>query len=494
MTEIDKSVATEDRPTVERKRSESLGQPKGLWNLAFTELWERFSFYGLQGVLSFYLLYSLSDGGLELAPATAVSIVGAYGGSVYLSQILGAWIADRLIAPRRMVLYGAVIITAGHLALAVLDGLGGLAVGLALIVLGTGALKTNITSIVGMLYANNRAARDAGFSYFYMAINTGSAVGPLLTGFTQSRWGFHAAFGLAAIGMVGALIQYSWKMRDLPAEAGVVKNPIARTRLPYAFAAVAAVTAFVVALWQLGLVDNTNLSQFVGVVILVAAIIYFTVILRSRNVTPAEKRRMRGFIPLWIASLLYFGFLFQKFTTISVFIKDRVDLDVGGWQVPAPWLTTISPVSAVLLTPLVAMLWTKLGTRQPTTSAKFAIGLTMVGCAYLLLLLSQFFPDKTVPPLLVLVSMAIAGSSEIFVGPVGLALATRIAPDRFKAQSVALLFLTLAGGSTLSGLLGGLFTKISPGTFFLLVGSGAVLLGAVLLAVSRNIEALTDSR
>ncbi|OQR61610.1 MFS transporter [Streptomyces maremycinicus] len=483
--------------TVTETSETSLGRPssrhpRSLWTLAFTELWERFSFYGLSGVLSFYLLYSLSEGGLAIETTTAVSIVGAYGGAVYLSQILGAWAADRLLSPRRLVLLGACIITCGHLALAVVPGMGGVATGLVLIALGTGALKTNITSIVGMLYADDRDKRDAGFSYFYMAINAGAALGPLLTGITQTTWGFHMAFGLAAIGMIAGLVQYALKMGSLPAESTIVRNPIDRPGLVRALAVVVAIAVVAGLAWGTGLVDSGNLVNVVTGVVFFAAATYFTVILRSSSVTSDEKRRIRGFMPLWVASTLYYGLLFQQFTTVAVFITDRVDLSVGSWEMPASWLGASSSVAVILIAPAVATLWTRMGSRQPVTAVKYAIGLTIIGVAYcLVLLLATAYPAQTVPAILLLLVLALAGSSEIFVGPMGLAIATRIAPDRFKNQTVALMMLTLAGGSSISGLLGTLFTEIPTGAYFALVGL-VPLVGAVVLKLSaQRIDALT---
>src|SRR5690625_3148207 len=210
-----------DETTTRHRTAPDTQQPRGIASMAFTELWERFSFYGLQGILSFYLLYSLDQGGLDMGPAASAGIVGAYGGAVYLAQLIGAWIGDRLVSPKQMVLWGGIVITAGHIVLAVTPGLLGLAVGLSLIILGTGALKTNITSIVGfILEGHTDVRRDAGFTYFYMAINVGAVVGPLSTGFAQNAWGFHWGFGLAAVGMVGALIQYVASMHKLPSRAG----------------------------------------------------------------------------------------------------------------------------------------------------------------------------------------------------------------------------------------------------------------------------------
>ncbi|MER6523777.1 oligopeptide:H+ symporter [Streptomyces sp. NPDC001508] len=469
-------------------------QAPGLWSLAATELWERFSFYGLQGILTFYLLYSVADGGLDFGPGVAASVVGVYGGSVYLAQILGAWLGDRVLSPRNMVLYGAVVITAGHVALAVLSGSFGLVTGLSLIVLGTGALKTNITTILGMLASADRTRRDVGFSYFYMAICIGAVLGPLLTGLTQSIAGFHLAFGLAAIGMVLALAQYVGAMRKLPADAAIVRNPINPAALGVPLLLVAGVIALLVATIGTGLVAADELSLATTIVVVAVAVIYFTVFLTSAKVTPAERVRVRGYLPIFIASALYFGFLYQKFSTIPILITERVNLNVLGWSVPPPWITTASPLAAVLVTPVLARLWSRLGDRQPGPARKIALGLAQVGIAYTLLLLITITTGKTVSPVFMVVVMVIAGSSEMLVGPIGLALVTRAAPSRFRNQFVALNFLTLASGSALGGLLGTYFVDVPEAVYFSTVGAGAMLLGLVTWVLSRRVEPMVETQ
>ncbi|KAB1663894.1 peptide MFS transporter [Pseudoclavibacter sp. CFCC 13611] len=468
--------------------------PKGIWQMAFTELWERFSFYGLQGILSFYLLYSLDKGGLEIAPAAAAGIVGAYGGSVYLAQLLGAWAGDRLISPKRMVLIGGIVITAGHIALAALPGLTGLGVGLVLIIVGTGALKTNITTIVGyMLEGEETSRRDAGFSYFYMAINVGAVVGPLLTGLAQNQLGFHYGFGLAAIGMVAALVQYIPSMKRLPERAGQVDNPLPRDRRFVPLAWIAAAIVVIAIAWFTGLLHAENLSSIVTIIALIAAGAYFAVMLTSRKVTAFEKRRVAAFLPLFLLSGIYFGLLFQKFTAISILVTERIDLHIGSWTFPVAWITMVSPLSAVLITPLIARLWQRLGKRQPKPATKYAIGLMQIGCAYAyLLLISSVTGDATIPLLLILLFMCLAGSSEVFVGPIGLALATKIGPKSFEAQMVGLNFLSLALGSSLSGLLGQLFTAIPNGTYFTIVAAAGIVLGGLLLLLRRPLNRIIE--
>ncbi|MEU2723184.1 peptide MFS transporter [Streptomyces smyrnaeus] len=475
--------------------AENRAVPRRIWSMAFTELWERFSFYGLQGILSFYLLYSLDKGGLDLGPAASSGIVGAYGGAVYLAQLVGAWVGDRLVSPKYVVLWGGIVITCGHIALAAVSGLAGLGVGLVLIILGTGALKTNITSIVGfMLDGHTDAKRDAGFSYFYMAINVGAVVGPLSTGFAQSQWGFHYGFGLAAVGMFAALVQYGFSMKRLPERAGKVNNPLPARQL-LAPAGYAVTTLAVIAVCSLsGLLSAGNMSSIVTIAALVAAAGYFALILSSARVTGDEKRRVSAYLPLFLLSGVYFGFLFQKFTAISILITDRVDLGVGAWTFPVAWITAVSPLSAVLITPLIARLWSRLGERQPKPVAKFAIGLIQIGLAYFyLLVVSTATGNATIPLLLILLFMALAGSSEVYVGPIGLALATKIGPSRFKAQMVGLNFLTLALGSSLSGLLGQLFAALPSAAYFTIVAVSSVVLGGTLLLARKPLNQRLDA-
>src|SRR4051794_24353701 len=214
---------TDSRTDIETRREPSdtrfFGQPAALANLFGVEVWERFSFYGMQGILLIYLYYSAAQGGLGISEATATSIVGAYGGTVYFATIVGAWIADRLIGPERTLFYAATVVMAGHIALALLPGLTGVGVGLGLVGLGSGGVKANATSLVGSLYDEHDERRDAGFSLFYLGINLGAFLGPLLTGLLQRNVGFHYGFGLAAAGMFLGLVPYGAGRRRLPDEA-----------------------------------------------------------------------------------------------------------------------------------------------------------------------------------------------------------------------------------------------------------------------------------
>ncbi|WP_339394005.1 peptide MFS transporter [Brevibacterium metallidurans] len=315
--------------------------------MAFTELWERFSYYGLQGILTFYLLYSLADGGLDMGPAASAGIVGAYGGAVYLAQLLGAWSGERVLSPKHMVFWGGVVITAEHIVLAFAPGLTGLAIGLVLIVFGTGDLKTNNTNIVGFIVAGaEESRRDVGFAYFYMSINVGAVVGPLSAGFAQNQWGFKWGFGPAALGMVAALVQYAVSVGKLPDRAGHVLRPIRRGRLVLCGIIAAALGTGIGWLIVSGTIRAAQLSVIVTVVTVLAAASYFALMLTSPAVTSDEKARVRAYLLLFLIAGIFFGLLFQQFTAVAVLIAESVDLRIGTWTFPVAWVTMISQLAA----------------------------------------------------------------------------------------------------------------------------------------------------
>lgn len=465
--------------------------PRGFWSVTLTEFWERFSYYGLQGILTYYLLYSLADGGLELSPTTAISIVGAYGGAVYLSQVMGAWIADRLLAQRTTILVGGSIIMVGHISLALVPGTTGLFIGLAAIAIGTGLLKTNVSALVGTLYGGrSRVDRDAGFSYFYMGVNTGAVLGPLLTGFAQVTWGFHLAFGLAAIGMFFGLVQFLLRYRDLPEASRVVFNPIR----PSAFAAVVAGAAVAIgvcaALFGAGIIHSDNLNLVVGGVIIAVAVYGFGRILATRSVTASEKRRIRGYLPMWVAEAVYMGLLLQIFTTIPLLVTARVDLTVGNWEIPEAWFSFVGTIALVVTLWFMGSIWKNSRVGRLTPTNKFSFGLAMIGFAYLLMVLTELTPGRTVSPWFIALCLAIAGASELFVSPIGMSLITSIAPEKFRSQAVALKILTLGVGSTISAVLGTLYTSMSSIGFFCMVGAIGIVSALLLRLVRRPIEAM----
>ncbi|CDQ44596.1 peptide MFS transporter [Mycolicibacterium neoaurum] len=468
------------------------GHPIGLTNLFGVELWERFSFYGMLTILGYYLYYSVTDGGLEMAKATATGIVGAYGGLVYLSTVLGGWLADRVLGMERTVFYGGVVVMAGHIALALLPGITGVAVGLVLVALGSGALKANASSLLGTLYDKGDARADGGFTLFYLGINLGAFIGPLLTGLLQTRVGFHYGFGAAAVGMAIGLTQYVVFRRNLGTHGREVPNPLPRSGiLPAVAAGVGVLVVVVIAFWT-GLVTLATLSQVTTGVIVVASVAYFAVLLRSPKVSGLERTRVRAFIPLFIANAVFWSLFQQIFTVLAVYSDERMNWSIFGWTAPSSWIGSIEPVWIILLSPLFAIMWTRLGNRAPTTPQKFAYGVIGMGAAFLLFLPFAGSTGKAVPALLVMGIMAVFAVSELLLSPIGLAVTTQLAPDAYRAQMMALYFFSVGLGTAMSGVLSGYYDPAGEFAYFGILGVVAIAAGAVVLGLAGRISRLME--
>ncbi|GAA3666369.1 peptide MFS transporter [Arthrobacter ginkgonis] len=487
-------AAERENEEVPASRPSLFSQPKGLLTLSATEMWERFSFYGLQVILAYYLYYSLSEGGLGIATPVALGIAGAYGGVVYISQMLGGWLADRLLAPRTLVLVGGILIMLGHIALAVLPGIAGLMAGLLLIVLGTGGLKVNTTSMVGELYSREDSRRDVGYSIYYTGISIGAFLGPLLTGFLQPEFGFHVAFSAAAVGMGLGLVQYVFGMKRLPAVTRTVPNPLPRQmRARAALIAVVGAAALVTGTVT-GFINFENIDTLVTVIVLVAALAYFAVLLSSRKVDRAERLMVHTYIPVFLSSLLFWTLLFQLFTTLALYMDTRVNLTIGDLTLPPALIITLEGLFATLIAPVFAAIWAKMGTAQPESGKKVVAG---IACMSLTLLSFAFMGQTTGPVnsvLVVLIAMVLFGVAEIVVVPTALSLTARLAPRAASAQMTSLYFLTMAGGSTLSGFIAQAYSPENEGFFFSVVGLGslaaAVGLYLVYRALNRKVPAL----
>ncbi|HEY4005746.1 MAG TPA: oligopeptide:H+ symporter [Pseudonocardia sp.] len=474
--------------TVERVEQPSersfFGHPIGLTNLFGVELWERFSYYGMVGILLYYLYYTLEQGGLALPVSTATGIVGAYGGMVYLSTVLGGWLADRLLGMERMVFYGGFVVMLGHLALAVLPGLAGVGAGLVLVALGSGALKANASSLLGTLYSKGDPRCDGGFTLFYLGINLGAFLGPLLTGLLQSSLGFHYGFGAAAVGMALGLAQYAVFRRNLGTHGKAPGNPLPREA--YTRAALLGVVAVlaVVAVLSTGWVTLANLKWVVTGVIAAASIVYFVVLLTSRKVVAVERSRVRAFIPLFIANVAFWSLFQQMFTALAVYSDKRMDWDIFGWGAPPAWIQSEEPVWVILLSPVFAAIWTKLVTRAPSTPMKFGLGVTGMGVAFLLFLPFAAGTGKSTPALAVFFILGVFAVSELMLSPIGLSVTTKLAPEAFRAQMMALYFFSVGIGTSLAGVLAGFYSPEHELAYFGITGAVTIAIGLVMMTVS----------
>ncbi len=466
-----------------------LGHPRPLAHLFGVEMWERFSFYGMQGILLIYLYYSVADGGLGVDRGVAAGVLGAYGGGVYLSTILAAWLADRVLGPERVLFWSACVVMAGHVALAVLPGLVGVTAGLVLVALGSGGVMANATPLVGSLYAEGDQRRDGGFSLFYMGINLGALAGPLLTGLLQQTWGFHVGFGLAAVGMAAGLTQYARGRGGLPDSTRVVPHPLTAPERSRALGVAALAAAVVTVALLAGAVTAANLADVVAGVVVVASLGYFTLMLASPALSPVERSRVWAFVPLFLANVVFWSLYQQQFTVVTIFSDLRLDRDLLGWEMPVSWVQSVNPVFIIALAPLFATLWTRWGDRQPGSPVKFGVATIVMGAAFWLFLLVPGGEGRAPLPALIGI-LAVFTLAELLIAPVGLSLSTKLAPRRFRTQMVALYFLSVSLGTTLSGRLAVAYDPADERGYFAVLGLLAVAAGALVLVAARPIRRL----
>ena len=457
------------------------GHPVQLSTLFHIELWERFSFYGLQGILMLYLYYETSRGGLGINESLAGGIVGAYGGSVYLATVFGGWMADRLWGAEKTLFVSGVVVMFGHLTLALVPGLAGLLCGLVLIALGSGGVKASANSMVGSLYEDEklRPLRDAGFSIFYISINIGGFFGPLVTGVLQTKAGFHYGFGAAAVGMAFGLWRYSVGRKLLPHTPA--PNPLRPEKVKTAVAVAVLIVLVIGSLIASGALNLDNFSKFLLGTVILTVIAYFARLLGSSHVSSENKRHIIAYIPLFLTICLFWSVWFQVYTVATVYFDKTVDRTLFGWTVPVAWKDSIQSMWVVLFSGVMAAIWTKMGKYQPKTPFKFVLAMIVVGISYLGFV--PYISSETPMPIIVFALILLAITiGELMISPIALSIATKIAPPMFKTQMVALNFLGFSLGFTLGGVLfkEGFNDKAPLDFYWMLCGIG-VITGLVLL-------------
>jgi POT family proton-dependent oligopeptide transporter len=443
-------------------------------------------------VFGYYLYYSLEQGGLGLPQDTATGIVGAYGGLVYLSTVLGGWLADRVFGMERMVFYGGVVVMFGHISLLILPGLIGVGVGLVLIALGSGALKANASSLLGTLYEKGDPRADGGFTLFYLGINLGAFIGPLITGLLQTNLGFHFGFAAAAIGMALGLTQYVVFRRNLGEHGKRAPNPLPASARGRMVAIGVAIVLVIVIAAVSGLVTLANLARVTTAIIILASIAYVALMLTSDKVTPPERSRVRAFIPLFIANAAFWSLFQQIFTTLAVYSDERMDWTIFGWTAPSNWIGSEEPIWIILLSPIFAVMWTKLGNRAPSTPMKFAIGVIGMGVAFLLFLTMAGGTGKTSPTLAVFFILGLFAMAELMISPIGLSVTTKLAPEAFRAQMMALYFFSVGLGTSLSGVLARFYAPDNEYAYFGINGAVVIAIGLVVAALTPWIRRMME--
>jgi proton-dependent oligopeptide transporter, POT family len=470
------------------------GHPAALGPLFLTEFWERVSYYGMRAILLYFMYSKLSEGGLGLDPTLAKSLMSIYGAAVFMSGVLGGWLADRILGSRRAVLYGGVLIMLGHIALSFPSGVAALYVSMLLITVGTGLLKPNISNMVGGLYEETDRRRDSGFSIFYMSINAGALLAPLLVGTLGQRVSYHLGFSVAAVGMFLALCFYVVGGRRLGDVGDAPSNPLTADERGTVFGRIA-IGVVVVVLLGIGVAlagwfSVTLVINVISALGLVLPTAYFVTMLRSEKVTAVERSRVIAYIPLFIASMFFWMIEEQGSVVLADYADTRTDLHMFGIPLLSSWFQSLNPGFIVVLAPVFAALWVKLGDRQPSTPVKFSIGLGLSGLSYLLMVLpaALYGPHAKVSPWWLIGSFLIVVLGELCLSPVGLSATTKLAPKAFGAQMLSLWFLSDAAAQGISAQIVPFDTPTTEIPYFGIVGGGTVLLAVVLLFLAPAIH------
>jgi POT family proton-dependent oligopeptide transporter len=423
------------------------GHPRGLSTLFFTEMWERFSYYGMRAFLMLYMTAPAAAGGLGFADKDAASIYGTYTGSVWGAAILGGLVADRLLGQYRSVLVGGTIIAAGHFSLA-FKAVPLFYVGLTLIAIGTGLLKPNVSTLVGSLYAPGDTRRDAGFSIFYMGINLGAFFGPIIAGYLAQRVDWHIGFACAGFGMALGLVQYILGKKRL-------RDAIDRLEQKPAVKTPAAVVTPAVTSGGLGFTAN-------------------------------EWKRMGAIVIFFIAAGLFWGGYEQAGSTLNLFADRYTRLDVMGFSFPSSWFQSVPPIFVIVLAPIFAWLWMRLGPKEPSVPAKFAVALFFMALAFLVIVpaggYAQSGAGVRVSPWWLVASYGISELGELCLSPVGLSAVTKLAPVRIVGLMMGVWFLSNAVGNKLAGWAAGFFSTIPLETLFGIV-TGVLLAASIVMFV-----------
>lgn len=428
--------------------------PRGLATLFFTEMWERFTYYGIQSILILFLVAASGRGGLGFNDQSASAIWGLYAGCTWLLSLLGGWIADRLIGGQLAVAYGGVLIMSGNALLAA-GGTRLFFLGLMFNVLGVGLLKPNVSATVGELYPEGGSRRDAGFSIFYIGINIGSLLAPMIVPLVAQRYGWHAGFGLPALGMLFGVLQFLATRRYL-GQAGAAPAST-RPRSWLALGAFVALIAAVTALTLTGAVavNAVMLSRLVSQVVGILMAAYLLYIVLFGGLAREERRRVFAMMALFAASTVFWMAYMQMFDSFTLFAQRYTDRHILGWTMPAGDLQTVDPFFVIALAPAFAALWVRLGRRDRDLSspAKFAWGLLLMAAAMLVMYVAalQVMRGSIVSPLWLTGTYLLTACGELCLSPVGLSSTTKLAPARFAGQTMGLWFLTIALGSFLAG-------------------------------------------
>ena len=490
------------------------GHPRGLATLFFTEFWARFSYYGMRAILILFMTAPTAMGGLAFDTAKAGVIYGTYEALVWLASLPGGWIADRFLGQRRATLYGGIVIMLGHVWLAI-PALPTFYLGLAFVVIGTGLLKPNVSTMVGQLYTPEDSRRDAGFSLFYMGINLGASISPFICGWLAStRFGavlgnvgirpelaWHWGFGAAAVGMFFGVVQYLGGWKYLGA-AGM--NPIVpddprehlrnRRRLQLGIGVTVGVILALALLARSGIrqVTPKGVADGFGIALLVGTVALWAGLLGIRTWTGGERRRLLTILCLFLASTVFWSVYQQAGSTLNLFADRSTDNQLFGMAFPAAWFQAVPAIFIIVLAPVFAWLWVRLGPRDPSSPTKFAFGIAFVGLGFLVLVPAAAIAATgvKVSPLWLTLTYLLHTIGELCLSPVGLSSMTKLAPAKIMSLVMGIWFLGASIGNFLAGQAASFYESLPAPTLLIAVSIMPAVLGVLMLIFRRKLTEL----
>jgi POT family proton-dependent oligopeptide transporter len=457
------------------------GHPKGLGTLFMTEMWERFSYYGMRALLMLFMTTLVIDGGLGFSDKTAGAVYGLYTMGVYLLALPGGWLADRLFGLKKAVWYGGIIIALGHFTMAIpgimelvngtpkseLSSLDTLTfyVGLILVVVGTGLLKPNISSMVGQLYGKDDIRRDAGFSLFYMGINIGAFLAPLLTG-TLATYNWHLGFGLAGFGMVLGLIQYKLTANNLSEVGNALvlateEEKVAQRKLQKNTILISGLIGVLTILMLTGVIqiDASLIASAAGVIIAVVAFAYLAWIILFGGLELSDKKKVIAMGVVFVFSAVFWSGFEQAGSTLNLFAERFTDRTMFGWKIPAAYFQSVNSTFIILFAPFFGAMWIWLAKRnlEPSSPIKFFFGLFGVAAGFLVMYFAAKIAasGEMAAPTWLVFTYLLHTWGELSLSPVGLSLTTKLAPKGYAGQMMGIWFLSVSLGNLLAGLIAG---------------------------------------
>jgi POT family proton-dependent oligopeptide transporter len=480
------------------------GHPYGLATLFFTEMWERFSYYGMRALLVLYMVTAVEKGGMGIDDKTSGAIYGLYTMFVYLLALPGGWLADNFFGLRKAVFYGGCIITLGHFCMA-FNTTETFFIGLLLIAIGTGFLKPNISSMVGELYpSHEQAKRDAGFSLFYMGINLGAFISPLIVGYIGENINWHYGFAVAGIGMFLGLVQYKLTEKSLgnaglyPTKASNAEEDSKREktiRTGLWIVGIALIILVVLLVGGIISIDPIAFAQVSGYIIAIAAVLYFVYVFIAHKLSSEERNKMIAIVFIFIVTVMFYTGYEGQGSTLNLFAKRYTDMMVGSFEMPASWMQSLPAVFVLLFVPIFAWLWVRLANTRvsPSTPVKTALGLIFMGLGYVVMMGASMIVingGKPLPTWLI-TTYLLHTFGEICLYPIGLSAVTKLSPQRLVGQMMGVFFMALAMGNLFAGLYSGNFDEASiaanPNLLVELFGFIAkMMLGAALVVLIFN--------